>query len=239
MTGVWDTAGGTFWNGAGGETEDTATACCAPFKRQSENTLQCIDGYKCQQDIGNKVILVPLDCALMALAKGCQPRATGRAQRTQCDLLSGVTQGSTKKWEITDLNPCIMSFRPATCKQNTSSSAHGVCCSGTAFTPLALSELPHAQQKSRSSRRRKGGRRLFGTAAALHRLHLGVVSPCMANSNNRSPTASWTPKSPKHFRFATSYTTKETELEIEPKSPDGQANCPYATPALLKNCLLV
>lgn len=47
MTGVCDMAGGTFWNGAGGETEDTATACCAPFKRQRENALQCTDGYKC------------------------------------------------------------------------------------------------------------------------------------------------------------------------------------------------
>lgn len=99
MTGVWDTAGGTFWNGAGRETEDTATACCAPFKRQSENTLQCTDGYKCPQDIGNKVTLVPLDCVIMGLAKGSQSRATRRAQRTQCDLLGAVTQGSSTRSE--------------------------------------------------------------------------------------------------------------------------------------------
>lgn len=45
---------------------------------------------------------------------------------------------ANKKWEITDLSPRTVNFRPATCKQNTSSFEHGVCCSGTVFTPLVL-----------------------------------------------------------------------------------------------------
>ena len=43
MTGVWETAGGTFWKGVAGETEGMAATCCVPWGqgKEAEQTRLC------------------------------------------------------------------------------------------------------------------------------------------------------------------------------------------------------